>query len=309
MLGLLGAALSGQTSSGEDNPRVEQLYGEAKQAQSQGDITTAIAKYEDILRLAPKLGLAYNNLGALYFRQRDFAKAINVLETGLKVSPDMPSATTLLGISLYETGDYAHSRPLLEKALKANPNDPNTQMFLAKDLIKMADLSAAATTLQKMAVSQPQNQEVFYLLATVYMKMSEQALAKMNAIDSNSVLAHQLSAEVMESMNNYDGAVVELKKAVDMAPRLPGNHYKLGDAYWNLSQWDQANQEFKTELEIDPGNCMAQWKTGNVLLQKGSAPEEALAVFDKALAACPIWPMPARIVLVRWQSWIEIRKP
>ena len=47
----------------------------------------------------------------------------------------------------------------------------------------------------------------------ITLDLSTQALAKMNAIDSNSVLAHQLSAEVMESMNNYDGAVVQLKKA------------------------------------------------------------------------------------------------
>jgi tetratricopeptide (TPR) repeat protein len=119
------------------------------------------------------------------------------------------------------------------------------------------------------------------------MQMSEQALAKMNAIDPHSVLAHQLSAEVMESMNNYDGAVVELKKAVEMAPRLPGNHYKLGDAYWNLSQWEQADGEFRTELEVDPGNCRAQWKIGNILLQKGDPPENALAAFEKALDACP----------------------
>jgi tetratricopeptide (TPR) repeat protein len=91
----------------------------------------------------------------------------------------------------------------------------------------------------------------------------------------------------MESMNNYDGAVVQLKKAVEMAPRLAGNHYKLGDAYWNLSQWEQATEEFKTELEIDPGNCRAEWKIGNILLQKGSPPEEALAALDQALHACP----------------------
>jgi hypothetical protein len=62
------------------------------------------------------------------------------------------------------------------------------------------------------------------------MKMSEQALAKMNSINPDSVLSHELSAEVMESMNNYDGAVVELKKAVEMAPQKPGTHFKLGEA-------------------------------------------------------------------------------
>ena len=286
-LGLLAAHMSGQTSAGADNPRVEELYDEAKHAQGQGDIATAIAKYEEIVRLAPKLGVAYNNLGALYVRERNFGKAAGVLTQGLKVNPGMTSAAALLAISLFETAEYARARPVLEGVLKTNPSDENMQMYLAKDLIKLGETRAAAANLQKMGARDPKNQEVFYLLARVYMRLSEEALAKMNAIDPNSVLSHQLSAEVMESMNNYDGAVVELKKAVDMSPRLPGNHFKLGEAYWNMSQWDLATEQFKAELEVDPVNCTAQWKIGNTMLQQGSAPGEALVVLEKALAMCP----------------------
>jgi tetratricopeptide (TPR) repeat protein len=272
---------------GEDNPRVEQLYNQAKQAQNQGDLASAISKYEEILRLAPKLGIAYNNLGALYFRQRNFVKAAMVLEQGLKVNPGMASAQALLGISCYEVAEYGRARTSLEAAVKANGSDLNAQMYLVKDLIALDDANAAEAMLQKMALRQPKNQEVFYLLAKVHMRLSEQALAQMNDIDPNSVLAHQLSAEVMESMNNYDGAVVQLKKAVALAPALPGNHYKLGHAYWDLSQWDLAMEEFKAEVAVDPGKCKAHWRIGAVILQKNGAPDEALAEIDKALSECP----------------------
>ena len=203
------------------------------------------------------------------------------------MNPGMTSAAALLGISLFETADYPRARPVLESALKANPTDNNVQLFLAKDLIKLNDNIAAAGVLEKLAARQPKNQEAFYMLSKVYMQMSEQALAKMNAIDPNSVLSRQLSAEVMESMNNYDGAVVQLKKAVEMAPNLAGNHYKLGDAYWNLSDWDQALEQFNAELQVDPGNCMAQWKIGSVILQKNGPPEDALGALNKALGICP----------------------
>src|ERR1017187_4348773 len=95
--------LPAQSNSGDD-PRVQELYGQAKTAQSQGDLATA--RYEEILRSAPRLGPAYNNLGALYFRQREYQKAARVLEAGLKISPAMPSASALLGISLFEMGEY-----------------------------------------------------------------------------------------------------------------------------------------------------------------------------------------------------------
>ena len=279
--------LAAQANSAENDARVEELYSQAKAAQSQGDLRGAIGKYEEILRIAPKLGAAYNNLGALYFRQRDYHQAASVLEEGLKISPGMPSASALLGISLFEMGEYGKAKPRLEAALKANPRDGNARMFLVKDLTKLGEYEAAAARLQQAAASEPKNQEVWYLLAKVYMKLSEQSLARMNAIDSNSVLAHELSGEMMEAMNNYDGAVVELKKAVEMAPRQPGTHEKLGDAYWSLSQWDSAAGQFQAELAVDPGNCMARWKLGNIVLQKNGSAAEALANIDKALGTCP----------------------
>jgi tetratricopeptide (TPR) repeat protein len=273
--------------SGDDNPRVEPLYNQARAAQAQGDIPTAIRKYEEILQIAPRLGPAYNNLGTLYFRRRDYVKAAQILEAGLKVEPSMTSATALLGISLFETGRYTEARAHLEKALKANPNDANASMFLIKDLMKLDDYQQASQNLQRLSARDPKNQEVWYLLAKVYMKLSEQSLAKMNAIDPNSVLAHELSGELMETMNNYDGAVVELKKAVEIAPRQPGVHYKLGDAYFSLSQLDSAGEQFQAELAVDPANCSARWKIGSIILQKNGSPEEALSTIDQALSMCP----------------------
>jgi len=119
------------------------------------------------------------------------------------------------------------------------------------------------------------------------MKLSEESLAKMNSIDPDSVLAHELSAEMLETMNNYDGAVVELKKAVEMAPQRPGTHYKLGDAYLALSQLDSASEMFHAELAADPASCQAHWKIGTVILQKNGRAEDALSEIDKSLQMCP----------------------
>jgi tetratricopeptide (TPR) repeat protein len=282
-----GSELAAQTGSSGDDPRVQELYGQAKTAQSQGDIVTAITKYEEILRVAPRLGPAYNNLGALYFRQREYQKAAAILEAGLKISPAMPSASALLGISLFEMGEYGKARVRLEAALRANAADSNAKMYLIRDLTKLGDYEAAETHLRQLAGREPNNQEVWYLLAKLHMKLAEQDLAKMNAIDPHSVLSHELSGEMMEAMNNYDGAVVELKKAVEMAPQRPGTHYKLGDAYFSLSQWDLATEQFQAEISIDPANCLAPWKIGSIVLEKNGNPEEALGDMNRALSMCP----------------------
>jgi tetratricopeptide (TPR) repeat protein len=279
--------VAAQSKSGASYPRVDSLYGEAKEAQARGDRATAIAKYESILKIAPRLGAAYNNLGVLYFQLGDYRQAIGILEKGLKVDPAMPSASALVGISLYELGEYAQARPRLEAALHSNPKDDNAELFLTNDLTKLGELEAAATHLQNLARRKPDDQEAWYLLGKTYMQLSERALSKMNAIDPNSVLSHEMSGEIMESMKNYDGAVVEYKKAVEMGPQQPGTHYKLGNAYWFLGQWDAAIKEFQAELVNDPRNCAAQGQIGNILIEQQMNFEDGLAAVDKAVAICP----------------------
>ena len=273
--------------AGAEDSRVQKLYAEAKSAQAAGNLPEAVARYEAIIQIAPKLGAAYNNLGSIYLQQREFRKAAEVLEKGLKINPGMASASALLGVALYEMGEYAAAKPHLEAALRANPNDSNAELYLANDLLHLDQLEPAALHLQMLSRREPKNQEVWYLLGKVYMQLSQQSLAKLSEIDPNSYLAHEVSGEIMESMNNFDGALLEYKKAVGLAPGKPGTHYRLGNAYWSLLMWDPAKNEFLAELENDPKNCQVHWKLGDILLEQQAEPQAALSEENKALELCP----------------------
>ena len=218
----------------------------------------------------------------------------------------MLSASALLGVSLYETGDFAGAKTNLDRVVKASPEDANIRLYLVKTLIKQKDWDEASANLQALTRTDPRNQEAWYLLAKVHMSLSEHALAQMNAVDPNSVLSHQLSAEVMESMNNYEGAVVELKKAVALEPNRPESHYKLGDAYYTTSQWEAAAEQFRAELQINRENCQARAKLGGVLLQTDSDGAESLKLINQALAACPSLPAAA---LDRARALLKLNQP
>ena len=69
------------------------------------------------------------------------------------------------------------------------------------------------------------------LTRPLYLQLSEDALGKINQIDPNSVTAHIVAGEIDESMHNYDGALVEYKKAADLAPQQPGTHEHMGNAF------------------------------------------------------------------------------
>jgi tetratricopeptide (TPR) repeat protein len=300
------AASVAAQSTDEVTPAVQQLYAEAKAAQQHGDTAAAISKYRAMIEAAPHLAAAYNNLGMLYFNEHDYPHAAEILKRGLDLNPEMPSASAMLGMSYFQLGENDKAEPLLRAALRANPNDDNVEMILCHILINLKKYDEAASYLKKFLDRNPKDQEAWYLLGKTYLQMSEDALAKIDKIDSNSVVAHEIAGEIDESMHNYDLALVEYKKAIDMAPHQPGTHMHMANAFWLTAKWASAEQEFKAELENDPNNCTARWKFANAMLEAEDSAQDALGELDKAVDRCPAL-MQARAD--RGRALIRLGKP
>lgn len=271
----------------EVTPQVQSLYAEARAARQRGDSATAIDKYKQILKLAPHLAAAYNNLGMLYFDAHDYPRAADVLQRGLQLNSNMPGASAMLGMSYFQLGTNEKARPLLETALRANPKDDQVEMVLIHILINAQKLPEATEKLNDFLARNPKSQEAWYLLGKTYLQMSEDALKKINEIDPDSVVAHEIAGEIDESMHNYDLALVEFKKAIDKAPKAPGTHMHMGDAFWNMGKWQSAQEEFRAELANDPNNCIARWKLANAILEANDSSDEALTELNKVVGRCP----------------------
>jgi tetratricopeptide (TPR) repeat protein len=271
----------------EVTPAVQNLYAQAKAASQRGDDATAIEKYKAIIKLAPHLAAAYNNLGMLYFNDHDYTRAAEVLERGLQLNSNMPGAAAMLGMSYFQLGRPDQAEPLLEKALRANPKDDQVEMVLVKALISMQKLPEAVSLLNNYLERNPKSQDAWYILGKTYLQMSEDALKKINEIDPDSVVAHEIAGEIDESMHNYDLALVEYKKAIDKAPNQPGTHMHMGDAFWNMGKWQSAQEEFRAELANDPNNCIARWKLANAILEANDSSEEAYTELNRVVDRCP----------------------
>jgi tetratricopeptide (TPR) repeat protein len=281
------SAAQAQGGDNEVTPAVQRLYAEANAASQGGDDATAIEKYRSIIKLAPHLAAAYNNLGGLYFDQHDYAHAAEVLRRGLELNPNMQTAAAILGMSYVQLGDNDKAEPLLRRALHANPKDDKIEMMLARMLINEKKFDEAARHLNDFLARNPKDQQAWYLLGKTYLQLSEDALKKINEIDPDSVVAHEIAGEIDESMHNYDLALVEYKKAVDLAPQKPGTHMHMGDAYWYIGKWKSAQTEFRAELKNDPYNCMAHWKLANAILEANDSNDEALSEANAAIKRCP----------------------
>ena len=274
-------------ASDEVTPQVQQLYEQAKAAQQRNEIPAAVQDYQEMIKLAPHLAAAYNNLGRLYFNEHDYARTAEVLKQGLEINPDMPTASAMLGMSYFQLGEDGKAEPQLRTALRANPKDDQVEMILCQVLLHEKKLDETAAHLKNIVSRNPKDQQAWYTLGKTYLQLSEDALKKIDEIDPNSVVAHEIAGEIDASMHNYDLALVEYKKAIDMAPHQPGTHMHMAEAYWNIAKWEAAESEFKAELENDPYNCIARWKLANAMLEANDSAADALAELNKSIARCP----------------------
>jgi tetratricopeptide (TPR) repeat protein len=277
------------TAQGNDEvtPQVQNLYAQASAARKSGDSAAAIEKYREILKLAPHLAAAWNNLGMIYFDNHEYESAAKVLQHGLELNPNMAGASAMLGMSYFQLGNNEKAEPLLETALRANPKDDQVEMVLVHILINAHKLNQATSRLNDFLARNPKSQEALYLLGKTYLQMSEDALKKINEIDPDSVIAHEIAGEIDESMHNYDLALVEYKKAIDKAPRAPGTHMHMANTFWNMGKWQSAQEEFRAELTNDPNNCLARWKLANAILEANDSADEAYGELNKVVDHCP----------------------
>lgn len=269
------------------SPEVQTLYQHARTAQAADDNAGAVADYIKIIRLAPGLGAAYNNLGRLYYNMGRYTDAIPVLVHGLRVDPSMHPAEIILGASYYQTGSYDKATLALQAALKSMPEDRFARITLAHTLIAQNKPEDAVQQLRRLTTNDPKDQEAWYLLGKLQLQLSQQAFEQVHSIDPDSPLSHELSGEIMESMKNTPGAITEYKKALELAPTDPGAMEHLANAYWNAGEWEQARDSFTTILQHDANNCIAHWKLANTLDELNVAAPDALKQVDAALATCP----------------------
>ncbi len=266
---------------------VEELYAQAIGAKRRGDLDGAIEKYKAILKLDPRLAAAHNNLGLLYFQKGDYPAAVKAFEEGLRIDSKMSTAMVPLGTAYFQMGQLTQSRAVLEKAVRLNPGDEQAQLYLARSMFSLGQQEAGAAVLQKLLQKSPANVEALYTLGQMYMKLAQRTLKRLEEQAPESYLTNLISGQLLESMENYDEALAQYKKALAKQPDFKGAHYNLGNIYWLEGKWADAMAEMKQELSIDRHNCLVYWKIGNSLLNTKEEPGAALENVQQALGICP----------------------
>ena len=274
----------------EVSPEVQSLYEKARASQAANDEPAAIIAYQKILKLAPGLAPAYNNLGRLLYNQGRFSEAAGVLRRGLAINPDMPPAKVVLGASLLQLGQPDAALAPLQAGVEALPTDRFARISLARAQMALDHPDLALPQLETILQTDPKDQEAWYLVGKLHLQLSQEAFSRVQSIDGNAPLAHVLEGEVMESMQNTPGAITAYKQALTAAPNNAGALQHLADIYWTTGDWAHAREQYVVLLTHEPGNCTAHWRLAKAIDELGEPIDAGLKELNSALDQCPQLP-------------------
>jgi tetratricopeptide (TPR) repeat protein len=130
-----------------------------------------------ILKIDEKNAAAYNRLGILYAKQREYKDAIDCFEIASSIEPSASSLHNL-GLIYYETENYEKAATAFEQALKLEDGLAARHIAYAKVQEKMGNDKLMLQQLEKAVELEP-NPETYSLLAKAYEArgMDEQAAA------------------------------------------------------------------------------------------------------------------------------------
>ena len=119
-----------------------------------------------ILKIDEKNAAAYNRLGILYAKQREYKDAIDCFEIASSIEPSASSLHNL-GLIYYETENYQKAATAFEQALKMEDGLAARHIAYAKVQEKLGNDKLMLSELGKAAELEP-NQETYSLLAKAF---------------------------------------------------------------------------------------------------------------------------------------------
>src|SRR4029434_1753892 len=155
-------------------------------------------------------------------------------------------------------GRAAEARATCEQLLQQYPQDADLQLFLGISMLRLREPHAAEAAVKKALSIDPNHVEAWTLLGS-------------------------LESEIR---GDFDAAIKEYSKVVELRPDLPGAYNNLGVAQKRKGDLAQAADSFNRALKLKPDYGAAISNRGWVLAEQNQW-SDARREFERALAINP----------------------
>jgi tetratricopeptide (TPR) repeat protein len=231
-------------------------------AESEQDVTAAIATFRRVLQLEPKHTLARYNLALVLKRADRLPEAIEALQRALEIEP-RPEALYTLGVIYWQQGDTERAARALRDAVAANARYADAYYTLGAVLAARNDWRGAADALRRAIALGADLPGAHYSLARV-LQQSGDAAAGAAEFEEAERLRRRAQAEqeagvwtavgsrTLES-GDLTGALDQFRRATAIFEEYAPAHFQIGLVLRRLGQSQAADAAFHRAAQLNPG--------------------------------------------------------
>jgi TolB-like protein/Flp pilus assembly protein TadD len=194
------------------------------------ELAKAIELFEGAISKDPRYALAYAGLANAYnylgwlggVAREVYPKAKQTAVTALEIDETLAEAHAVLGYAAtFFDWDWATAERELERAITLNPNYAEGYLHYS-----------------------------WYLGSQLRLEESRAAIVRASELDPLSLVIHTNMANYYQWNRDYDRALAQTKRVLELAPNLPLALLFSGMAYWGKKQYDEAAHGFAKLVEL-----------------------------------------------------------
>jgi tetratricopeptide (TPR) repeat protein len=226
------------------------------------------------------------NLAMTAYEEKRYAEAISALKAVVQHQPDFGSAWAMMGLSEFELKDYKSSLLHLERGneLGSTESVQLAKYRLAILLNQSGAFGKARDLLAPEASTKSRAEEVVFAQGMSLLRiplLPEDVESSRRALVQS---AGEVALLLLES--KYDAALPKFQTLITEYPAVPFLHHAYGTALASLSQYDEAEIEFRREQAISPKSELPHLRRAAIQLRLDHA-AEALPSAKRAVELAP----------------------
>ena len=295
----LAEARQGTPSGSEGSGDAQDSLAKAIQLHQAGDFEGAIREYRAFLSTSPKdksQVIAYSNLGAALAHLGRYGEAIEEYHLALRAIPEGSDSTEVSGVhfnlavAYYKAGQIPDASRELFALSKSQPDNMNVLILLADCDLRMGENKQVVELLSPLESSHGDDSALVYLLGTALIRDNQvergQKIIDRILRDGDSAEARLLMGNVKLAIHDIPGALVDLRRAVELNSKLPSANAMYAQALLQSGSPERATELFKRELEANPNDFDSNLYLG-VLARQDENFEDAGRFLHRALEVRP----------------------